>query len=163
MQVRLTHIDGKLPNLALMKLAHWHRAQGDQVVLARTPSPTMFETCYDRVYGSALFSWSGKVAQRLQQAYPEAIIGGTGSGSWSTVEEAIGQEPYEHYDYSIYPDYPWSLGFTQRGCRLNCGFCVVPKGLRAARDQIAGALGDGDTSVRGWGHIPATIGPLQSA
>ena len=25
------------------------------------------------------------------------------------------------------PSYPWSLGFTQRGCRLNCGFCVVPK------------------------------------
>ena len=22
------HIDGKLPNLALMKLAHWHKAQG---------------------------------------------------------------------------------------------------------------------------------------
>ena len=49
MQVRLTHIDGKLPNLALMKLAHWHRAQGDEVTLARTPSPTMFEPTYDVV------------------------------------------------------------------------------------------------------------------
>ena len=29
-------------------------------------------------------------------------------------------------DYSIYPRYPFSLGFTQRGCRLKCGFCVVP-------------------------------------
>ncbi len=26
MNVRLTQIDGKLPNLALMKLAHWHRS-----------------------------------------------------------------------------------------------------------------------------------------
>ena len=24
MNIRLTHIDGKLPNLTLMKLAHWH-------------------------------------------------------------------------------------------------------------------------------------------
>ena len=38
----------------------------------------------------------------------------------------IGDE-YEHYDYSIYPAFPYSLGFTQRGCRLSCGFCVVPK------------------------------------
>ena len=28
MRVRLTHLDGKLPNLALMKLAHWHRSLG---------------------------------------------------------------------------------------------------------------------------------------
>ncbi len=30
-EVRLTHIDGKLPNLALMKLAHFHRAAGDNI------------------------------------------------------------------------------------------------------------------------------------
>jgi len=127
MNIRLTHLDGKLPNLALMKLAHWHRSRGEEVVLARTPSPSMFETSYQKVYGSAIFSWSGKVIQRLREAYPEATIGGTGSGTWATVEELIGEESYEHYDYSVYPEYPWSLGFTQRGCRLNCGFCVVPK------------------------------------
>lgn len=33
--VRLTQIDGALPNLALMKLAHWHRAKGDTVTLTR--------------------------------------------------------------------------------------------------------------------------------
>ena len=125
--IRLTHIDGALPNLALMKLAYWHRNLGDQVVLARTPSPSMFEPIYDQVYGSTIFSWSTEVVRRLRDAYPEAIIAGTGSGNWQTVEEVIGQEEFEHYDYSIYPGYPWSLGFTQRGCRLNCGFCVVPK------------------------------------
>ncbi len=30
-------------------------------------------------------------------------------------------------DYSIYPDFTASLGFTQRGCRLSCKFCVVPQ------------------------------------
>ena len=40
MKVRLTQLDGKLPNLALMKLAHWHRAQGDEVHLVRTFRPT---------------------------------------------------------------------------------------------------------------------------
>jgi hypothetical protein len=33
--VRLTQIDGALPNLALMKLAHWHLAQGDAVTVTR--------------------------------------------------------------------------------------------------------------------------------
>src|SRR5262249_15984386 len=30
-------------------------------------------------------------------------------------------------DYSIYPNERRSIGFTQRGCRLNCSFCVVPR------------------------------------
>jgi len=128
MKVRLTHIDGKLPNLALMKLAHWHREQGDEITLARTPSPSMFEPQYDRVYGSSIFGWSKPVIQRLRDAYPDAIVGGTGIDDWTTtIEEQIGEGEYEYYDYSIYPEYQFSMGFTQRGCRLNCGFCVVPK------------------------------------
>jgi hypothetical protein len=128
MEVRLTHIDGKLPNLALMKLAHWHKAQGDGVTLARTPSPSMFEPVYDLVYGSSIFQWSsGKVVKALGEAFPDAVIGGTGTDSVVTVEQTLGVDTYEHYDYSIYPEYEWSIGFTQRGCRLNCGFCVVPK------------------------------------
>ena len=127
-EVRLTHIDGKLPNLALMKLAHWHKERGDRVTLARTPSPSMFEPRYDLVYGSSIFHWSsGKVVRALQEAFPDAVIGGTGTDTVETVEQVLGVDEYEHYDYSVYPEYEWSIGFTQRGCRLNCGFCVVPK------------------------------------
>jgi hypothetical protein len=125
--VRLTHIDGKLPNLALMKLAHWHHAKGDTATLARTPSPSFWEPVYDKVYGSTIFTWSSKVTQRLHNAYPDAVIAGTGTEDFTTVESLISEDIYEHYDYSIYPEYAFSLGFTQRGCRLNCGFCVVPK------------------------------------
>ena len=127
MKVRLTHIDGKLPNLALMKLAHWHRSQGDEVHFARTPTPTLWEPVYDRVYSSAIFSWSTPVIARLRLAWPDAVVGGTGSGTFQTVEDYLRLEGYEHYDYSIYPDYPSSLGFSQRGCRLSCKFCVVPQ------------------------------------
>ena len=126
MNVRLTHIDGKLPNLALMKLSHWHKAQGDTVHLSRFSQPTMFEDGYDVVYGSAIFSWSQKQLARMRWAWPNALLGGTGSESLKTVEEVIGSE-YENYDYSIYPNYPYSIGFTQRGCRLNCSFCIVPQ------------------------------------
>lgn len=110
-----------------MKLSAWHKAQGDAVTFSRIPSPRLGEGEYDRVYASAIFSWSVPVIERLRAAYPEAIIGGTGSGDLRTIEEFIGLSDYEHYDYAIYPDYQFSLGFTQRGCRLKCGFCVVPK------------------------------------
>ncbi len=125
--IRLTHIDGKLPNLALMKLAHWHRSQGDEVILRRSPEVDLWEPAYDRVYGSAIFQWSGPAIRRLKVVFPEAIVGGTGSDSLETIEQSLGLEASEYYDYSIYPEYPFSIGFTQRGCRLNCGFCVVPQ------------------------------------
>lgn len=128
MHVRLTQIDGKLPNLALMKLAHWHRACGDDVYFTKKVERGMFEPNYDIVYGSAIFSHSGGRVESLLREFPDAIVGGT----WrldviTTVEQHLGLETYEQYDYSIYPHFDASLGFTQRGCRLKCGFCVVPK------------------------------------
>jgi hypothetical protein len=35
--IRLTQLDGKLPNLALMKLAAYHRDRGDEIVFTRSP------------------------------------------------------------------------------------------------------------------------------
>ena len=150
MNVRLTHIDGKLPNLALMKLAHWHKERGDSVSLQRLPVPRhmLTEIHYERVYASAIFTRSVPLLNRVRWRWPDAIIGGTGCGALDfTVEQAIGETPYEHYDYSIYPDFRWSLGFTQRGCRLNCGFCVVPK--KEGRPRSVNTISD---IWRGKGH-----------
>ena len=99
--IRLTQLDGKLPNLALMKLSHWHKARGDEVHFERRPTPSLFEPRYDRVYASAIFEWTVPRIENLRLAFSDAIIGGTGSDSLGTVEEVIGEE-YEHYDYSIY-------------------------------------------------------------
>ena len=126
MNIRLTHIDGKLPNLALMKLSHWHKSKGDDVYLCRQPYRTPLDINYDLVYGSSIFIFSHKLVDRLREDYPDVILGGTGIGISNTIEELIGFE-YEKYDYSIYPQYKFSLGFTARGCRLNCKFCVVPQ------------------------------------
>lgn len=126
MRVRLTQIDGKLPNLALMKLSHWHKSNSDEVVFSRDVVRGLFDGKYDRIYGSAIFGFSATKLDVFKTEWPTAIIGGTGSGVSINVEEIIGHD-YEKYDYSIYPDYPFSIGFTQRGCRLNCSFCVVPK------------------------------------
>jgi hypothetical protein len=124
-RVKLVQIDGKLPNLALMQIASWHKARGDAVTFSRETSHDMFEPTYDHVYGSAIFKFSADKIARLRTTYPHAIIGGTGSDSTQTVEDVIGED-WRGRDYSIYPTYIASLGFTQRGCRLSCKFCVVP-------------------------------------
>jgi hypothetical protein len=124
--VRLTQIDGALPNLALMKLAHWHRARGDTVMLTRQIERDLFEPAYDKVYGSAIFGFSQDRVMRFQRQWPGSIVGGSGTAFSHTVEDLIGSE-YEHHDYADYPEVDYSIGFTQRGCRLACKFCVVPK------------------------------------
>ena len=125
--VRLTQIDGKLPNLALMKIAAYHRGRGDEVVFSKHVRRDMLEGEYERVYGSAIFAFSALRVGELRENFPGAIVGGT----WNefdntTVEDVLGASD-ERSDYSIYPGFDGSIGFTQRGCRLRCGFCVVPK------------------------------------
>lgn len=135
--VRITHIDGNLPNLALMALSAFHRAKGDEIYFTKDVERGLFEGEYEAVYGSCIFERSRPRAERLLRAFPGAIVGGTGMGYGTlvtlksetrtepTVEQIIGQ--IASIDYSIYPDFTGSIGFTQRGCRLKCGFCVVPR------------------------------------
>lgn len=128
MRIRLTHIDGKLPNLALMKLAHYHRQRGDSIYFTKKTVRTILEPEYDVVYGSTIFNSSYKKVKETLLCFPNAIIGGTGYDLQRTVEDTINYSKgdYEKYDYSIYPDFKYSIGYTHRGCRGKCKFCVVP-------------------------------------
>jgi hypothetical protein len=128
MIVRLTQIDGKLPNLALMKLSAFYRARGAEIAFTKQVERDLLEPDYDRVYGSAIFSSSAGRVGTFRDNFRKAVVGGT----WDvtnriTVEDELGVDEGEAADYSIYPRFVSSIGFTQRGCRLKCGFCVVPK------------------------------------
>lgn len=147
MRVRITQIDGKLPNLALMKLSHWHKALGHEVVFTRQAHRDLMENDFDTVYGSAIFKFSSDKLSRFLADWPGAIIGGTGTDRQHTVEDLIGRGEYEHYDYSLYPTFEPSIGFTQRGCRLSCKFCVVP--AKEGRPRSVSTVAD---IWRGDGH-----------
>lgn len=139
-RARLTQIDGALPNIALMKLAHWLRSQGWQAVVTRSLEPDLFENVkYDAVYGSCIFSFSQLRLMRFMRQWPGCIVGGTGTPFKHTVEEIIGQSVYENYDYDgwTYDErgdiaFGESIGYTARGCRMSTpksvcrNFCVVP-------------------------------------
>jgi len=148
MKIRLTQIDGKLPNLALMKLSHWHKSKGDNVFFERGITKNIFEPNYDIVYGSTIFTSSEKKVQLFRREFPNAIVGGSGIdqltpfGQQTIVEHFIGcgEYEYENYDYSIYPEFKHSIGFTQRGCRLRCGFCGVPN--KEGKNRVVNTIQD---------------------
>jgi hypothetical protein len=143
--VRLTQLDGKLPNLALMRLAAFHKAQGDDIRFSRSPYRQLDEPAYKAVYGSAIFEFSADRLERFKMEFPEALVGGTGSGSNLQVEDIVGN--FHGLDYSPWPNFTGSLGFTQRGCRLSCKFCVVPK--KEGKPRAVATIAD---IWRGEGH-----------
>lgn len=124
--VILFQVDGKLPNLALMRIAAHHRNQGHDVELRVSARPQLrLWDEPDFVYASAIFTRSLPAMGALKSQFPAAILGGTGYSVSGTLSD-IGISTTET-DYSIYPRFPHSVGFSQRGCRLKCGFCVVPQ------------------------------------
>jgi len=143
--VRITHIDGKLPNLALMALAVHHRKAGDEIWFTRDVERGLFEPEYGVVYGSCIFEYSRHRLERFLTAFPGAIVGGTGTYTQKTVEDVIGAE--QDQDYTLYPEFQDSIGFTQRGCRLKCKFCVVPE--KEGKNRSVKTIAD---IWRGAGH-----------
>jgi hypothetical protein len=130
MNVLLLQLDGKIPNLALLRAAAFYRERGDHVVLRRAGNassiaPRFGDPQWDLVLGSLIFESTRPLATAAQSLYPNIVLGGTGIRVESSLTElGIENGPL---DYSDYPTWRSSIGFTQRGCRLRCSFCIVPR------------------------------------
>jgi len=134
MKVLLFQLDGKIPNIALMRIAAHYKSKGDEVSFRWTGNPC--RELWDRpdvVYASAIFEKTRPTVEMLREEFPDAIIGGTGVDLAFSLED-IGIKTLEQ-DYSLYPKWMQSIGFTQRGCRLKCPFCVVPRKEGAIREE----------------------------
>lgn len=149
MKIGLIDVDGhNYPNLALMKLSAWHKAQGDTV------DWWWGFDHYDRVYMSRVFddTYSRDVPEPLNA--DEIIKGGTGyvlrdregvlkinrGNGWEIAPagtlrfgdteyaELLPEEVEHTYpDYSLYPTLTngTAYGFLTRGCPKACHFCIV--------------------------------------
>lgn len=107
------------PNLALMKIASWHKAQGD-VVEWYFP----YGDRYDKVYISKIFTFYPDYDYIINADVVEK--GGTGYDIYKQLPDEI---EYISPDYSIYPniDRKTAYGFLTRGCPNHCTWCVVPR------------------------------------
>lgn len=117
MNIGLIDVDGhNFPNFALMRLSAWHKAHGNNVEWA----DAMFGRDYDRVYKSKIFTFSP------DDNTPwgcEVICGGTGYDVKSRLPIEVEQSTL--MDYSLYPQYDFSIQFFSRGCIRHCPFCLV--------------------------------------
>lgn len=114
-RIGLVQLDGKLPNLALMRLATYYRRQGAEVSFPYDGHGA------DQVFASTVFTGSRRAAEYW--ASVGASVGGTGWDLTTTLPPEVEACPP---DYSLYPGVAYSLGFSSRGCIRRCAFCVVP-------------------------------------
>ena len=114
MKVAVLDVDSKIPNLALMKISQYHKQKGDEV----EHYMPLAHSLYDKIYASKIFNFSSGA-----DIQPDMITGGTGIDLKISLPNEIDTVVP---DYSPY-NYPHNLGFTMRGCRFKCSFCVVPE------------------------------------
>lgn len=118
MKILLIQIDGKLPNLALMKISGYYKSLGHETGFDfKDP---------DEVWISCIFQKNLTQARGIRYYYPQANFYLGGPALWERNELP---DFIEHHmpDYSLYPEIDYSQGYTQRGCPNNCPFCIVPK------------------------------------
>ena len=114
--IAIFDIDSKIPNLALMKISAYWKNKGE-IVEHYAP---LNHNNYNKIYASTIFKYPCINKSLITE---DMIVGGSGKDLTTNLESQIeSQIP----DYEIY-NYKNSIGFTMRGCRFNCKFCIVPQ------------------------------------
>ncbi len=143
MKIGLIDVDShNWPNLCLMKLSAYHKAQGDSVEWW-TP-----EGRYDLVYKSRVFTDTYSKDTIAVTNAGEVICGGTGYGPGPDLPDAV---EHTRPDYTLYPQFPdTAYGFLSRGCPRNCGFCIVSgkEGRKSVQVADLSEFWDGQKEIK---------------
>ena len=142
MRIGLIDVDGhNFPNIPLMKISAYHKAQGDSVEWY----DPLFSGHKDKVYMSKVFSFTPDYMYCIDA--DEIVKGGSGYA----IKTVNGREQYdkskdsplpeeiEHIypDYSLYGITDTAYGFLTRGCPRGCSFCHVEAKEGRASKKVA--------------------------
>lgn len=138
---RLNNRKGKraYPNLAMMKISAYHKAQGDNV--------EWYDgfTHYDIVYMSKVFNFTPDYPYSINA--DQVIKGGTGYDIHSKLSPEI---EFIAPDYDLYQvPKDTAYGFITRGCPNKCKWCVVPQ----KEGRIAPYMDIEDIAVNGRNKV----------
>ncbi|MGB9694189.1 MAG: hypothetical protein ACPLYF_05035 [Fervidobacterium sp.] len=137
------------PSLALMRISTMHKQRGDDVDFYKEGETYYFghknpplKYKYDIIYITSLFTYHYtqvvSCILKFKKLYPNAEIkvgGILATLLHEMIEKETGIKPHiglleeaEKYppDYSLFPEFPYSITFTTRGCIRKCKYCVVP-------------------------------------
>lgn len=151
--IGLIDVDGKIPNLALMKLSTYYKKNGEKIEFVNSNNIDK----YERIFASCLFTWNRDKCIELKRMLGDKItLGGTGwefeeiKGRLKQTSRTILKKEIEECkpDYELYSSsmiykrlrgiskketkikkaetiVNMGIGFTSRGCTKTCMFCVV--------------------------------------
>lgn len=129
-KIGLIDVDGhNFPNIPLMKISAWHKAQGDSVEWYNP----MFSGHMDKVYMSKVFSFTPDYeyfidADEIEKGgsgYCISMINGKEVFDKSKDRNLPHDIEHTFPDYSLYNITDTAYGFLSRGCPRNCDFCHV--------------------------------------
>lgn len=132
MNLLLIDVDSKIPNIALMKISGYYKAQGGNITFWRLGYSGYSSESkkkryinakgFDMVFVSCIFNCNKEIVQI--ENCKEICFGGSGYSLSVNLPNRIDSfDP----DYSIYPENAYSYAFITRGCVRDCDFCVVPE------------------------------------
>lgn len=129
-KIGLIDVDGhNFPNIPLMKISAWHKAQGDSVEWYNP----MFSGHMDKVYMSKVFSFTpdyeyfvdADEVEKGGSGYCITTVDGKEVYDKSLDSELPTEIEHTYPDYSIYNITDTAYGFLSRGCPRGCAFCHV--------------------------------------
>lgn len=134
MRIGLVDVDGtgRFPNIALMKISAWHKAQGDSV---EWYDPLWGR--FDKVYLSKVFSFTpdydypinADEVERGGSGYCISLVNGKEVFDKAKDKPLPPEIEHIYPDYDLYPELTkdTAYGFLTRGCPRGCDFCIVEK------------------------------------
>ena len=129
-KIGLIDVDGhNFPNIPLMKISAWHKAQGDHVEWY----DPMFSPHMDKVYVSKVFSFSPDFDYFIDadevsyggSGYCISLVNGKEVFDKSKDHDLPPEIEHIYPDYSLYGITDTAYGFLSRGCPRGCSFCHV--------------------------------------
>jgi hypothetical protein len=157
----------RIYNLAVQKIASYHRIRGDEVYAGRW-EPILAQA--DKYYFSVIFTWDIPrmiEAVNLVRSWGKPVeIGGPAATFMHTyIHKMTGIEPHLGLDdrFEFVPG-KYEMTFTSRGCPHSCRFCgvkkVEPVHMEYPDFPLARVVGDNNILGTSWEHQTMVVKKL---